>query len=53
MAAELRLIPAKLYKVRSIYAAKHHEYDLLDFYDMQNDADSMTMLKIGQNSELV
>jgi len=38
-----------------MYAAKHHRYDLLNFYDMQNDADSITTLRIGigQNSEFV
>jgi len=36
-----------------MYAAKHHRYDLLNLYDMQNDADSMTTLRIGQNSGLI
>jgi len=36
-----------------MHATEHHMYDLLNFYDMQNDADSMTTLRIGKNSELV
>jgi len=36
-----------------VYPAKHHTYDLLHFYDMQNDADSITTLRIGQKSEMV
>jgi len=26
----------------TVYIAKHHKYDLLNFYDMQNNADSIT-----------
>jgi len=36
-----------------MYATTHHIYDLLDLYDMQNDANSRTTLGIGQNSKLV
>jgi len=36
-----------------MYAANHHRYNLFNFYDMQNDADSITTLSIGQNSDLV
>jgi len=32
---------------------KHHRYDLFNFEDMQNDTDSITTLRIGQNFELV
>jgi len=43
---------AKLSRVRSMYATKYQRYGLLNFYDIQN-ADSITTLRIGQNSELV
>jgi len=33
-------------------AMKHHRYDLLNFYDIQN-ADSITNVQNSQNSELV
>jgi len=36
-----------------MYAKKHQSYVLLNFYDMQNDADSTTTLRIGQKSEMV
>jgi len=36
-----------------MYTTKHSKYDLLNFNDMQNDADSMTTLRIGQISELI
>jgi len=36
-----------------MYAEKHHRYVLLNFYEMQNDADSTTTLRIGRNSEMV
>jgi len=35
-----------------MYAKKDHRYGLLNFYYIQN-ADSITTLRIGQNSELV
>jgi len=34
-----------------MYAAKHDRYGLLNFYDMQNVAASITTLKIVQNSD--
>jgi len=36
-----------------MYGKKHCRYVLLNFYDMQNTADSITTLRIGQNSEMV
>jgi len=43
---------ATLNEVRSMYVTKHHKYNLLDFCYIQN-ADSITAVRIGQNSVLV
>jgi len=44
---------AELNKDRSIYAAKHHRYDSLNFYDKQNDADDTATSKMLTSSHLV